>query len=229
MKFHFNGCSITQGAGFTDGGNDTRIYPNLVSDDHINDANGGSSNLKIFLHSSKAILDNLADVYIVQWSALHRHWVYPAPDQGIMFAETKLGDSKTREGDPNPLFLSKMIAQYQLLNHDYGNIMQLIDFCRILQDQAKSHNVQLLFINGLVTWSDQVDYIKELVRDADSDHDRFVEQMQNNMELVDWDKWIDPFNNMYERRLDEAEDNLHPGPQTHKQIAKLIKDKLKYD
>ena len=68
--------------------------------------------------------------------------------------------------------------------------------------------------------------MKELVANAESDHDRFVVQMQNNMELVDWDLWIDPWNNMYEVRLDEAEDGLHPGPLTHKHIADQIRDKL---
>jgi hypothetical protein len=217
MKFHFNGCSITQGAGFTNEKLDPRIYPNLIATDHINDASGGASNLKIFLHTSKAIVDNLADVYVVQWSAVHRHWVYPAPDRGIYFG------SNLDPNSPN----NKFITQYQLLNHDYGNIMQLIDFCRILQDQASSHNVQLLFVNGLVNWSDDIDWMKELVLGAESDHERFVEQMQNNMELVDWDLWINPWNSIYENKLDVAEDDSHPGPLTHKRIAKQLKDKLK--
>ena len=214
---YVGGCSITQGAGFEKEKEDPRIYPNLIGNSVINDAEGGSSNLKIFLKAATAIIDNLADVYIVQWSAVHRHWVYPAPDQGIYFG------SMLDPNSPN----NKLIAQYQLLNHDYGNIMQLIDFCRILQDQASSHNVKLLFVNGLVNWSNDINWMKELVSTAESDHDRFVEQMQNNMELVDWDLWVNPWNNMYAVRLDEAEDDLHPGPLTHKRIAEQLKAKLK--
>ena len=60
MKFYFNGCSITQGAGFDDEKLDPRIYPNLLATDYINDASGGASNLKIFLHTSKAIIDKNA-------------------------------------------------------------------------------------------------------------------------------------------------------------------------
>jgi len=217
MKFYFNGCSITQGAGFTNEKADARIYPNLIATDHINDASGGASNLKIFLHTSKAIVDNLADIYIVQWSSVHRHWVYPAPDRGIYFGSTQDAISTN----------DKFIVQYQLLNHDYGNIMQLIDFCRILQDQASSHNVKLLFVNGLISWSDSIDWMNKLVQDASSDHDRFVEQMQNNMELVDWDLWIDPWDSMYKNKLDVAEDGSHPGPLTHKHVADQIRNKLK--
>ena len=216
MKFHFNGCSITQGAGFANEKLDPRIYPNLLATDYINDASGGASNLKIFLHTSKAIVDNLADVYVVQWSAVHRHWIYPAPDQGIYFGSAL--DTKS----PN----DKFIAQYQLLNHDYSNIMQLIDFCRILQDQAGSHTVKLLFVNGLVDWSNDIAWMKELVANAESDHDRFVVQMQNNLELVDWDLWINPWDSIYDSKLDVAEDGLHPGPLTHKHIADQIRDKL---
>jgi len=219
MKFYFNGCSITQGAGFSGEKLDPEIYPNLLAADCINDASGGASNLKIFLHTSKAIVDNLADIYIVQWSAVHRHWVYPTPDTGIYFG------SVLDPNSPN----DKFIAQYQLLNHDYGTIMQLIDFCRILQDQASSHNVKLLFVNGLINWSNDINWMKDLVSDASSDHDRFVEQMQNNMELVDWNLWIDPWHSVYESKLDVAEDKLHPGPETHRRIAEQIKDKLRYD
>ena len=217
MKFHFNGCSITQGDGFTNKKEDTRIYPNLIATNHINDATGGASNLKIFLHTSKAIVDNLADVYVVQWSSVHRHWVYPAPDQGIYFGSTW----DTNFSNDN------LVAQYQLHNHDYGNIMQLIDFCRILQDQASSHNVQLLFVNGLIEWNNTLEWKRNLVQDASSDNDRFIEQLENNMELVDWDLWIDPWDSMYKNKLDVAEDGSHPGPLTHKHVADQIRNKLK--
>ena len=49
MRFYFNGCSITQGAGFANEKLNPNIYPNLIATDYINDASGGASNLKIFL------------------------------------------------------------------------------------------------------------------------------------------------------------------------------------
>ena len=203
---YFGGCSITEGEGFSNKKQDLRIYPNLISTHTINDADGGSSNLKIFLKAAKAIIDGLADHYVIQWSAVHRHWIYPTPDSGIYLADTG----------------NKHAKWYQQRNHDYGNILQLIDFTRILQ----SYNVSIVFLNGLVDWSNDPEWMKELVADANSGHDDFVKNLQNNIELVNWDLWVDPWNSIYSTKLDVAEDNLHPGPQTHKHIADQIRDKL---
>lgn len=209
-KIYFGGCSITEGDGFVGKKDNCQIYPNLLSSDIINDSEGGSSNLKIFTKGSTAIIDNLASVYIIQWSALHRHWVYPTPDSGIYLADTK----------------NKHAEWYQKQNHDYGNILQLIQFCRILEDLANNHNVKLIFVNGLVNWSNDIEWMNILVSDASSDHIQFVKNLQNNMELLNWDLWINPWNNIYQNKLDLADDNLHPGPITHKHIANTIRDKL---
>lgn len=210
---YFGGCSITLGAGFEDLTQDRRIYPNLVTSEAINDATGGSSNLKIFTQAAKAILEDVSDTYVVQWSALHRHWLYPAPDAGTYIG----GVNETND---------KFIAQFQLLNHDYGNILQLLDYTRILTDMAQKHNSDIFFVNGLVTWSKDIDWMYELVMDASSDHDRFVENLQNNMDLVNWDLWVNPWHSMNDNKLDNAPLDNHPGPQTHQHIADLILEKL---
>lgn len=220
-RFYFNGCSITNGHGFKYQEKDSRLYTNLVSKNHVNHASRGASNLKIFLQTSNAIIDRVADIYVVQWSGLHRHWVYPAPDKGIYFGSPK---------DPNNEIVTendKLIAHYQLLNHDYGNIMQLLDFCRILQVQARRHNCRLIFINGIVEWSNNEEWMYKLVADAE-DHDIAVERLKNNIELVDWNLWVNPWCSFYtmSKSLDLAEDNLHPGPKTHKQIADMLKEKF---
>ena len=64
-KFYFNGCSITAGHGFAHGETDDRIYTNLVAKNSINDASGGSSNLKIFLHSP-VLCPNVMNTIILQ-------------------------------------------------------------------------------------------------------------------------------------------------------------------
>lgn len=210
---YFGGCSITLGTGFEKEQLDPRIYPNQVTSEAINDAGGGSSNLKIFTKAAKAIVEDTAEAYVVQWSGLHRHWLYPKPDSGIY-----IGASYEKSDD--------FVAQYQLRNHDYGNILQLIDFTRILSDLADKHNSQIIFVNGMVIWENNIEWMYQLVSDADSDHDRFVENLQNNMELVDWSQWINPWHNMNDYKLDNAPLDEHPGPQTHKQIADLILEKL---
>jgi len=205
-ELYFGGCSITAGQGFIEGKTDARLYPNLLSDDIINDAEGGSSNLKIFTKAAKAIIDGVAEKYIVQWSAVHRHWIYPTPDTSIYFAP---------EDNPH-------IAWYQQNNHDYANILMLFDFTRILQ--ALQPNT--IFVNGLISWTDSAQWLKDLVADANNDHDKFIDNYINNQDLVDWTTWINRWENMYDTKVDDADLDLHPGPLTHKQIADLIRDKL---
>lgn len=211
---HFSGCSFTQGAGFDKEKEDPRIYPNLLTSEAINEAEGGSSNLKIFNKTAKAIIEKQADAYVVQWSALHRHWMYPTPDSGYY-----IGSNYETDDD--------FVAQFQLLNHDYGNILQLIDFTRILSDMAKSHSVNIVFVNGIINWKRDIDWIFDLVSDAKADHQRFVENLENNFDLIDWNQWINPWQSMHELATDIAPlDNIHPGPNTHKHIAELINERL---
>lgn len=212
-KVYFSGCSITAGTGFELEKTDSRIYPNLVSTNAINDAEGGSSNLKIFTRASKAIIETVADAYIVQWSALHRHWLYPTPDTGVYLGSP-------HEQDDN------FVAQFQLRNHDYGNIIQLIDYTRILVSLADSHSVPIVFVNGLVCWKNDPQWMHELVRDAESDHQQFVDNLQNNLDLAHLDRWINPWENMNDYKLDTAPLDSHPGPLTHEKIAKLINERL---
>ena len=210
---YFGGCSFTQGTGFDQEKNDPRIYPNLLTSEAINDAEGGSSNLKIFTRAAKALIDNSADAYVVQWSALHRHWLYPTPDSGYYIGSP--GDDK-----------NKFVVEFQKLNHDYGNILQLIDYVRILEDLAKFHGVPIVFVNGLIEWSNDTNWIYNLVSDAKDNHNQFVENLNNNIELVDWNNWANPWHSMLNLNLDTAPLDNHPGPKTHQYIAELVKEKL---
>jgi len=143
MKIYATGCSITAGVGVVEGKEDPAIYPNVLaqiySADVINDAEGGASNLKIFLRAAKAMIDLDADIFLIQWSAIHRHWMYPMPNQGV-FVGTPMESSEHK----------KFVEQFQRLNHDYANLMAVIDFTRILQDQAQEKKRRIFFVNGLI-------------------------------------------------------------------------------
>lgn len=210
---YFGGCSITAGTGFELEKKDPLIYPNQITSEAINDAEGGSSNLKIFIRAAKAIIENTADSYVVQWSALHRHWLYPAPDSAVY-----IGAPHEQKND--------FVTQFQLQNHDYGNILQLIDYTRILVNLAESHNTAIIFVNGLVNWSNDINWMHSLVSDADTGHQLFVENLINNIELAHLDLWVNPWENMNDHKLDNAPLDEHPGPQTHLYIAQLVTQKL---
>jgi len=217
---YFGGCSITMGAGFDQVQNDLRIYPNLVDQNHhvINDAEGGSSNLKIFTKAAKAIIDDKADIYVIQWSAPHRHWVYPAPDKGIYIGAFI-------DGHDN----SDFVKNYQLLNHDYPNLMSVIDYSRILYDLATSHRAIIVFVNGMLRWKPDWNdpYMESLLEDLSVEQQQdFQQRFQNNLELMPAENWANIYMSITEIKVDDAPLDDHPGPQTHQVIAKLITDTI---
>lgn len=215
---YFGGCSITMGAGFEGVQNDPRIYANLVSrqidHDAINDAEGGSSNLKIFTKAAKAIIDNLADIYVIQWSAPHRHWLYPAPDQGIYIG----GSAEDNQ-------YKKFVEQFQQYNHDYPNLMAVIDYSRIITELAKDRKKQVIFVNGMLDWkhSWHDNYMKSLLDELDPlVQQDFRERFDNNIDLLDLSRWANPWQSISDMQEDDAPLDSHPGPETHKKVANLI-------
>lgn len=212
------------GAGFEGVQQDPRIYPNLVGNAD-NCAEGGSSNLKIFTRAAKALLDRQHDVYFVQWSALHRHWVYPSPKHGFYIGAYT---------DQN-LVDRNFVAQYQLLNHDYSNIMSLIDYTRILQQMADDAGRDIWFINGMVPWTNDMlsvneapsDYAQNLYQGLDREEiEDFSERLRNNLELIDWNQWINPWTSIRDMQEDNAPLDDHPGAATHRKIANIIIDRI---
>jgi hypothetical protein len=215
---YFGGCSITMGTGFHNTQQDPSIYPNIVAQDinHmiINDAEGGSSNLKIFTKAAKAIIDDLADIYVVQWSAPHRHWLYPMPNQGIyigsVFEENQY---------------KNFVEQFQKYNHDYPNLMSVIDYCRIITELARLHSRGIVFVNGMLywkpSWNDR--YMEALLKDLDlTSQQDFQQRFDNNVELLDLSLWANPWISIAEMQQDNAPLDQHPGPLTHKKIADLV-------
>jgi len=165
------------------------------------------------------MIDSDADVFVVQWSALHRHWMYPMPNQGV-FVGTPMESSDHR----------KFVEQFQRLNHDYGNLMTVIDFTRILQDQAREKNKKMCFVNGLISWKRDLlereqrsDYAQSLFDGlAGQERDDFADRLANNMELVDWTQWVNPWTTVYDLKIDDAPLDQHPGPRTHEKLTELI-------
>lgn len=218
MKIYITGCSITAGAGFPALKQDPAIYPNLIAQKYsaevTNDAEGGSSNLKIFTKSAKAIIDSDADIYVVQWSAPHRHWLYPAPNQGLYIGSITEASQ-----------YSKFVDQFQRYNHDYPNLMSVIDYSRILVELAKRRSCLVIFVNGMLcwkkSWSDL--YMKSLLEDLDSLAQKdFQERFDNNIDLLDLRLWANPWTSITEIKEDDAPLDQHPGPQTHKKITNLV-------
>lgn len=224
---YFGGCSITMGAGYPAQQQDHRVYPNLVAREmrsHAdNQAEGGSSNLKIFTRAAKALLDRNHDAYFVQWSALHRHWVYPSPKHGFYIGSHA----------DNNIVDRNFVAQYQLLNHDYSNIMSVIDYTRILQQMADDASADIWFVNGMLPWTEDMliedltpsTYTQNLYQGLTADEFLdFNERLRNNLELIDWNQWVNPWTSIAAMQIDNAPLDTHPGPDTHANLAEMILD-----
>jgi hypothetical protein len=238
----FNGCSFTAGEGFSVETRDTYIYDRLVarhySFESENIAVGGSSNYKIFMRSCQALLSNEYDIIFTQWSVLNRIWLSPGPDSVFFINDLKHPDFQYRN-----IYLSKKEKDrlrdvLQLLNHDYQNILDLVDYCHVLENLAKNSKTKIVFINGLVPWANDLiqpignnldkslsEYTKSILDFDLRDDDeiiRFFTVLQEKMLTLDQKYWVNIFNSFQSNVVDVGPEGHHPGVKSHQQMADQI-------
>ena len=131
-----------------------------------------------------------ADILFVQWTGLNRLWLYPGPETELFLSHTIDSDYKYRTITYSKNELQKFSTQYSILNHDYHNLMVLIDYCNILK--KISGNTKIFFINGLIPWTEEIcnintidnyyknlsDYTKKLL-----DFDRYKKEIIDSLIL----------------------------------------------
>jgi hypothetical protein len=241
-SFTFTGCSFTVGIGLELEKNDLDNYANIVST-HFNAqvnnlAGGGNSNYNIFMSALNELLYAKQEKLFVQWTSLNRLWLYPGPDTTISLSHTIIDDYSYRD-----LFFSKKDLQkvsdiYHLLNHDYCNLIELINYSKILESLAKG-KTQLVFVNGIVPWTKEIcdlstvtnyatklsEYSKEILefesRD-DQELEKFFNELNYKINSLQHDQWVNMFESLYELQIDFGNDNQHPGPNSHKLYATKI-------
>jgi len=245
MKACFNGCSFTVGEGFPVEQRDDFIYDRLVSKkfnfESDNIALGGSSNYKIFMRSANAILSNKYNLVITQWSALNRVWFNPGPDSVFFTNDSKFPDFKYRDIYISPLEKKKFRELLILLNHDFCNIIELIDYCKILTN-LNNTKTQVVFVNGLIPWTNDItipltnnltaclsNYTKEILdfntRD-DNEIIKFFKILQDKFAELDKSKWVNLFESFQDNKVDQGPEGHHPGPKSHVWMANKIQDYL---
>jgi len=245
MKVCFNGCSITVGEGFPIEQRDSFIYDRLVSRkfnfESDNISVSGSSNHKIFMRSAKAIMSGKYDLVVTQWSGLNRVWLHPGPDADFFVNDYKFPDFTYRDIYLSKSDKSKFRNTLLMLNHDFFNIIDLIDYCKILTnfDNTKT---KVIFVNGLVPWTDDIassitndlasclsDYTKEIL-DFDNRSDdeiiRFIAILQDKFNELDQSKWVNLFESFVKDTIDIGPEGHHPGPLSHACFSKKIEDYL---
>jgi hypothetical protein len=248
-KFTFIGCSITKGVGLPNEEHDENNYANLIGK-HFNAkvknlSKGGNSNYNIFITALNELLYTKPDVLFLQWSALNRLWLYPGPDTQLFLSHSIEHDYNYRGLFFSQKELKKLADSYHLLNHDYHNLMVIVNYSKILESVATT-DTQIVFINGLIPWTSDIassdtinDYSKNLsayskeILDFDTRNDVELNEFYTNLHLavnsLQSDKWVNMFDSLYDITIDIGNDNLHPGIESHKHYASMIINYLKND
>jgi hypothetical protein len=242
MNFTFIGCSFTVGEGLEFEKNDPNLYANIVSNRYTatvdNLAVKGNSNLNIFKIALNEILFGNADRVFVQWSALNRLWVYPGPNTKLLLLHTINQNYQYRDISYTKKELQYLTDNWRLLNHDYNHILELINYCKILEEVSKNKN-QIIFINGLLPWTREIaesstvadfslnlsKYTKELLDFDNRSDNELVElftQLHDNVTAMNTDLWVNRFESMLENIVDFGNDNSHPGTKSHQLYADMI-------
>jgi hypothetical protein len=246
LKACFNGCSFTEGEGFPENQREYYIYDRLLANqfnfDLTNIAIGGSSNYKIFMSSALAITSQKYDIVFTQWSALNRLWLYPGPDSKFFVNDRKHPDFRYREISLSPSQKQQFINTLLILNHDYQNIIDLIDYCNILINLASKSSTKIIFINGLVPWTADLStplgndlssslspYFKDIL-DFDNRNDseiiNFFSALQTKFTELDLSKWVNVFESFHKNTVDTGPEGHHPGIKSHQWMADQISNYL---
>lgn len=246
MKVAFNGCSFTVGEGFPANDRDHYIYDRLVSKrfqfDRTNIAQGGSSNYNIFMRTAAAVKSNHYDLIFVQWTALNRIWLSPGPDTYVFTNADSSDGFRYRDLYFSSAEISNLKNILLLLNHDYQNILDLIDYCGILDTMSTQTKTNLIYLNGLLPWKD--DLTKPLGKDLSSylspytkhmldfdtrDDEEIVKYftiLKNKFLELDQDKWVNLFDSFSSNVVDTGPEGHHPGIMSHRWMADKITNYL---
>lgn len=242
MKFTFIGCSFTVGEGLLEEKNDHNLYANIVSKKYsaitTNLAVGGNSNFNIFKTALNEILFGDASNVFVQWSALNRLWVYPGPDTALSLSHTIKQDYQYRDIFYTRKDLQYLTDSWHLLNHDFNYILELINYCNILEEVSRNKK-QIIFINGLLPWTSEIStlstvsnfslnlssYTMELLDFEHRDDKEILElflKLHNAITSLNKNLWVNQFTSMMTSKVDTGNDYEHPGPKSHSIYADMI-------
>jgi hypothetical protein len=180
------------------------------------------------------MLTHKPDMLFVQWSGLNRKWLYPGPDTIIKLGPEQLEGYTYRDLKFSRSQLQFFANQYQLLNHDFQNIIAVINYSNIL---SKLGNVT--FINGLLPWREDLanlqtltnpadrfsKYTKNLLDFANRDDKELTElflELYKHIQSLNTKQWVNMFDSMIALRIDKGNDDLHPGPKSHMQYSNMI-------
>jgi hypothetical protein len=243
-SFTFIGCSYTVGEGLQHEKLDENNYANIVAKNYNakakNLSTSGNSNYKIFISAINELLFNEQEVLFIQWSELSRVWFYPHLDLQFQVPSCiSYSDMSYLDLTLTKNFFKTFGEQFSIINHDFNNILNLLNYCKILESIAKNKKNKIVFINGLLPWTKEIldinscndphenfsDYTKNLLSiDQLSDEDvvKFFRQIHDALQETDLNNWVNMFESMLDLQVDVGIDDQHPGSMSHKVYADMI-------
>jgi lysophospholipase L1-like esterase len=247
----FFGSSNLIGVGYPDGIASKDIFPNIIARQGYNIQNhgiAGATIYEIFLTCLDQLVQSPPDIVFIDWNMAPRYRFHPSP-------ETEVYMSGSGITTPNNWSHCIPISKKQLLNcqetlllldGDYHRMLTLMTYCKIIEDICKLKNISLVMVNGggmpwtpdlfapyndnSDLWSALSNYSKELLRvndRSDSEILNLLSHLNQQFNSMDLKNWIWIFESIPMLCVDYAQDNIHPGPETMKIIAKRIINFLK--
>jgi hypothetical protein len=242
----FVGGSVPAGVGYLEGKESLSIYPNRVQSHGYNTINlgkAGANNSEIFLTSLRLILESTCNIVVVEWNSFYRFRFHMSPET-MLYIGTRTVSPPDGYAHCQPLSKSDLNNFQRLLiltNHEYHNILQLLEYCWILESTARLNNTKLVMLNGYTPWTSDLfdaytddtdlaqalgDFAKEIL-DFDNRNDEeilaLLRPLHDNFARLDKDIWVNTFDQFNNFTVDSAPlDSKHPGPNSHKKIADMV-------
>ena len=241
--FCFNGCSFTFGEGFNTCDRTKYTYPYVVGKKTNtkvkNIAVKGSSNYLTFMRSASAIQSNMYDIVYTQWTMPTRLWLFPGPDTQFFTNDSKNTEYTYREIHLSVRAKRNLVNTLLMLNGEYQNLLELVDYCQILDSLAKVKNIKSYYINGLLHWTEDLfmnndysdmsngfsKYTKNLLdfdnRD-DTELKEFHYNLSNKLNTLNINNWVNIFESIDSNIIDTTPAKHHPGIKTNEWVADKI-------
>ena len=136
-------------------------YPNILrrktgwNIDNI--AIGGCSNNEILLRTTEHCIKNKPDLCIIQWSSLHRFWVYESNnniDEATRILPSVCGRNSQNK---NANLLHKILIANYLNN--YVDLKHWLEYQILLQSFLKSENIPYIFLKGFNNYIAELEFI----------------------------------------------------------------------
>ena len=270
MKIIFVGCSTVSGVGFdpenptSDCKNSPDLWVNLCHKnipqfqmlDLLNLGKSGVSNTEIFTESVSAIGENsqLVDdekiqFMIISWTSYPRYYAHTGFELYNTGVDFKVGGG--RDINLNNFTwpksqLEDLIVKFRLAHHPHYGIIEVLKYCWILENLAKSQNIKIFFVNNFLPWDqdyfvklegahilpvDYTTFTKTAILNIDNRCDQEIYQLYNKLHDeytklggVNLDAWINLYQPLQGEKIDVGYDNRHAGADSNKRFFQIIKE-----